>query len=99
MKNNNLSYSLEDLDIFTPELKGWKLHFFTVSSIVVAITTLVAQITVYRSLKRLGSRHINLMIYPSQVSEDPFNSNEGGFFYSIILFEVDFVSSLFPFWR
>ena len=69
MKNNNLSYSLEDLDIFTPELKGWKLHFFTVSSIVVAITTLVAQITVYRSLKRLGSRHINLMIYPSQVSE------------------------------
>ena len=71
MKNNSLSYNLEDLDIFTPELKGWKLHFFTVSSIVVAITSLVAQITVYRSLKRLGSRHINLMIFPSQVSEDP----------------------------
>ena len=92
IKNNNLSYNLEDLDIFTPELKGWKLHFFTISSIVVAITSLVAQITVYRSLKRLGSRHINLMIYPSQVSEDPFNSNEGGFFYPLILFEVDFVS-------
>ena len=94
IKNNNLSYNLEDLDNFTPELKGWKLHFFTVSSIVVAITSLVAQITVYRSLKRLGSRHINLMIFPSQVSEDHFNPNwhEGGHFYPLILFEVDFVS-------
>ena len=94
MKNNNLSYNLEDLDIFTPELKGWKLHFFTVSSIFVAITSLVAQITVYRSLKRLGSRHINLMIFPSQVSEYPFNPNwhKGGQFYPLIIFEFDFVS-------
>ena len=76
MKNNNLTYHLEDLDIFTPELKGWRLHFFTVSSLVVAITSLVAQNTVYRSLKRLGSRHINQMIFPSQVSDDPFNVHQ-----------------------
>ena len=89
MKNNSLSYYLEDLELFTPELKGWELHFFTVSSIVVAITSLLAQITVYRSLKRLGSRHINLMIFPTQVSEDPLNPNwhEGGHFYPLILFE------------
>ena len=67
MKNITLNYNLEDLNIFTPELKGWSLHLFTASSIAIAIIAIVIQITVYRSLKRLGPRHINQMIIPNQV--------------------------------
>ena len=69
MKNITIEYNLEDLNIFTPELKGWSLHLFTVSSIAIAIMAIVTQITVYRSLKRLGSRPINQLIIPSQVSK------------------------------
>ena len=69
MKNITIDYNLEDLNIFTPELKGWSLHLFTVSSIAITIMAIVTQITVYRSLKRLGPRHINQMIIPSQVSK------------------------------
>ena len=68
MKNITLNYNLEDLNVFTPELEGWSLYLFTVSSIATTIISLVTQITVYRSLKRLGPRHINQMIIPSQVS-------------------------------
>ena len=69
MKNITLDYNFEDLDIFTPLLEGWSLHLFTVVSIATAIISLVMHVTVYRSLKRLGSRHINQMIIPSQVSK------------------------------
>ena len=69
MKNITIDYNLEDLNIFTPELKGWSLHLFTVSSIAIAIMAIVTQITVYRSLKRLGPRPINQLIIPSQVSK------------------------------
>ena len=69
MTNITLNYNLEDLNIFTPELKGWRLYLFTVSSMATAIISLVTQITVYKSLKRIGPRHINQMIIPSQVSK------------------------------
>ena len=69
MTNITLNYNLEDLNIFTPELKGWRLYLFTVSSMATAIISLVIQITVYKSLKRMGPRHINQMIIPSQVSK------------------------------
>ena len=69
MRNITLHYNLEDLNIFTPELKGWSLHLFTVSSIAIVIITIITQITVYRSLKRLGPRPINQLIVPSQVSK------------------------------
>ena len=69
MKNITLNYNLKDLNIFTPELKGWSLHLFTVSSIAIAIIAIITQITVYRSLKRLGPRPINQLIIPSQVSK------------------------------
>ena len=69
MKNITLDYNFEDLNVFKPELKGWSLLLFTVSSIATAIISLVTQITVYRSLNRLGPRHINQMIIPSQVSK------------------------------
>ena len=69
MTNITLNYNLEDLNVFTPELKGWRLYLFTASSMATAIISLVTQITVYRSLKRLGPRHINQMIIPSQVSK------------------------------
>ena len=68
MNNITLNYNLEDLKIFTPELEGWRLYLFTVSSMATAIISIVTQITVYRSLKRMGPRHINQMIIPSQVS-------------------------------
>ena len=67
MKNITLGYNFEDLDLFTPILKGWSSHLFTVLSIATVIISLVTQITVYRSLKRLGPRHINQMIIPNQV--------------------------------
>ena len=60
---------MEDLNFFTPELKGWSLHLFTVSSIAIAIMAIVTQITVYRSLKRMKPRPINQLIIPSQVSK------------------------------
>ena len=69
MKNITINYNFEDLDIFTPVLEGWSLHLFTVLSIATAVISLVMHVTVYRSLKRLGSRHINQMIIPSQVSK------------------------------
>ena len=69
MTNITLNYDLEDLNVFTPELKGWRLYLFTASSMAIAIISLVTQITVYKSLKRLGPRHINQMIIPSQVSK------------------------------
>ena len=69
MNNITLNYNLEDLKIFTPELEGWRLYLFTVSSMATAIISIVTQITVYRSLKRMGPRHINQMIIPSQVSK------------------------------
>ena len=73
MTNITLNYNLEDLNIFTPELKGWRLYLFKVSSMATAIISLVTQITVYRSLKRMGPRHINQMIIPSQVLQDCIN--------------------------
>ena len=69
MTNITLNYDLEDLNVFTPELKGWRLYLFTASSMAIAIISLVTQITVYKSLKRMGPRHINQMIIPSQVSK------------------------------
>ena len=75
MKNITLGYNFEDLDLFTPILKGWTSHLFTVSSIATVIISLVTQITVYRSLKRLGPRHINQMIIPNQVRKVTFFQN------------------------
>ena len=69
MTNITLRYNITDLNIFTPELKRWRLYLFTASSMATAIISFVTQITVYRSLKRLGPRHINQMIIPSQVSK------------------------------
>ena len=68
MKNITIDYNLEDLKVFTPVLRGWISHLFVVSSIATAIISLIIQITVYRSLNRLGPRHINQMIIPNQVS-------------------------------
>ena len=87
MKNITIDYNLEDLNIFTPVLRGWSSHLFMVSSIATAIISLVIQIAVYRSLKRLGPRHINQMIIPNQVKNVTFNSFMGSFLqFSKILF-------------
>ena len=75
MKNITIDYNLEDLNIFTPVLRGWTSHLLMFSSIATAIISLVIQITVYRSLKRLGPRHINQMIIPNQVRKVTFFQN------------------------
>ena len=62
-----LSYNLDNLERFTPKLNGWKLYIFTVSSVLVAVISTIVQVTVYRSLKRLGPRSINQIIIPNQV--------------------------------
>ena len=62
-----LSYNVDSLERFTPKLNGWKLYIFTVSSVLVAVISTIVQVTVYRSLKRLGPRSINQMIIPNQV--------------------------------
>ena len=67
MKNITIDYNLKDLNVFTPVLRGWSSHLLMVLSITTALISLVIQITVYRSLKRLGPRHINQMIIPNQV--------------------------------
>lgn len=96
MKNTTLNYNLEDLNIFTPELKGWRLHLFTVSSIAIAIIAIVTQITVYRSLKRLGPRPINQLIIPSQVSKLYEFENSKQFF-PLMIFQYLLVS-IYPKW-
>lgn len=61
----NLTF--QALESFTPVLDGWKQAFFTTAAITVTCAALVIQRAVYRTLMRLGSRHINQMIVPSQV--------------------------------
>ena len=71
IKNNSL-FLTQTLDSFTPKLNGWKLSVLVGSASIIALIAIMIQSAVYRSLKSLGSRHINQMIIPSLV-EVSFN--------------------------
>ena len=66
IKNNSL-FLTQTLDSFTPKLNGWKLIVLVGSASIIALIAIMIQSAVYRSLKSLGSRHINQMIIPSLV--------------------------------
>ena len=66
IKNNSL-FVTQTLDSFTPKLNGWKLSVLVGSASIIALIAIMIQSAVYRSLKSLGSRHINQMIIPSLV--------------------------------
>ena len=59
--------SFEELEDFSPNLKGWRQYFFIGVSMVAIGLAIVVQKAVYNSLKN-NPRAINQMIIPSQVS-------------------------------
>ena len=67
----NISYihdlSFEELEDFSPNLKGWRQYFFIGVSMVAIGLAIVVQKAVYNLLKN-NPRAINQMIIPSQVS-------------------------------
>ena len=65
---HNATITWSDLERFSPELEGWRQYTFTGMTILVAIVAYVVQRAVYKTLKRLGFRHINQIIIPSLVS-------------------------------
>ena len=67
MITNNSLILTQTLDFFTPKLNGWKLNVLVGSASIIALIAIMIQSAVYRSLKSLGSRHINQMIIPSLV--------------------------------
>ena len=68
MAFDNANITWRDLEKFSPELEGWRQYTFTGVTILVAIVAYVVQRAVYKTLKRLGFRHINQIIIPSLVS-------------------------------
>lgn len=68
MTHNNMTVKLRNLEVFTPQLDGWRQYVFITSSLIISAVAYVVQRAVYRTLKRLGSRHINQIIIPSLVS-------------------------------
>ena len=68
MALDNATITWRDLEKFSPELEGWRQYTFTGVTILVAIVAYVVQRAVYKTLKRLGFRHINQIIIPSLVS-------------------------------
>ena len=67
MITNNSLIVTQTLEYFTPKLNGWKLSVLVGSASIIALIAIMIQSAVYRSLKSLGSRHINQMIIPSLV--------------------------------
>ena len=65
MITNNSLIITQTLEFFTPKLNGWTLNVLVGSASVIALIAIMIQSAVYRSLKSLGSRHINEMIIPS----------------------------------
>ena len=59
--------SFEELEDFSPNLKGWRQYFFIGVSMVAIGLAIVVQKAVYNLLKN-NPRAINQMIIPSQVS-------------------------------
>ena len=68
MTHNNMTVKWRNLEVFTPQLDGWRQYVFITSTLIVSAVAYVVQRAVYRTLKRLGSRHINQIIIPSLVS-------------------------------
>ena len=66
--SKNTTLSVQNLQLFTPKLDGWRLNVFAIIAVIVAVTAIFIQSAVYRSLRSLGARHINQMIIPSLVS-------------------------------
>ena len=72
MNNSKITPMFNELEYFTPQLEGWRQYEFTGAAILVALVAFIVQRAVYRTIKRLGSRHINQIIIPSLVSNWSF---------------------------
>ena len=70
----NSSYILNnvDLELFTPQLEGWRQYVFSGSATLVAFIAFLVQRAVFRTIKCLGTRYINEIIIPSLVSKVTF---------------------------
>ena len=58
--------SFEELEDFSPNLKGWRQYFFIGVSMIVIALAIIVQKAVYNFLKN-NPRAINQIIYPCQV--------------------------------
>ena len=71
MRNNTfyeilqmLEVSENDLHEFTPLLKGWSAYIFVLTTLMVCKITMVVQRAVFLTFRKMGSRHINIIIHP-----------------------------------
>ena len=92
--------SFEELEDFSPNLKGWRQYFFIGVSMVAIGLAIVVQKAVYNSLKN-NPREINQMINPSQVSifylcedEKYFKLFTAWIFTPLLLFSPVFLKSI-----
>ena len=58
---------INSLEIFSPILEGWRQYFFLGFATIISVTAFLVQRAIYRTIKRLGNRHINQMIVPSLI--------------------------------
>ena len=59
-----LEVSENDLQEFTPLLKGWSAYMFVSTILLVCLITLLVQKAVFLTFRKMGSRHINIIIHP-----------------------------------
>ena len=72
MKNTTFISSLikvsdTDLQEFTPLLYGWSAFIFNTTILVLSIIAVLVQSAVFLTLRKMGSRHINVIIRPCLV--------------------------------
>ena len=56
-----------EIEVFSPLVSGWKLYLLLGFVSLVSLVAFFVQKAIFRTLARLGSRHINQLIIPSQV--------------------------------
>ena len=75
---SELEISDGDFQEFTPILYGWSALVFNGTVLVVSAIAVLVQRAVFLTLRKIGSRHINVIIQPCLV-----RSNVFGYIYSI----------------
>lgn len=67
MNASSLLLKVDNLEVYTPVLEGWRQFFFSGTMGLVTLGAFFVQRAVYRTLKKLGDRYINQLIIPSQM--------------------------------
>ena len=65
---NEYNITLLDLELYTTQLFGGLNVLYNFLAIMIGVMSILIHKSTYRLLKRLGNRHINMLIIPSMVS-------------------------------